>query len=861
MTTPPNPHFSTVPLEASFNVQRSELPERLRMPADSADRYEQQTIRGIPFLFGGAHAPNVVLLEDDAVSIDLSGATATYVLFVHAVEDARDLGRLTFAEDEADGYRLGNLASAYELEYESGASVSVPIRRRFAIQQSRYSWGSAPFACIPAADDTVLLAADELMALGQSLPPLSYALAPTRNMVAYLEMNPADSGLLWIYALQNPSAELPLRRVVCRPREERSAIYAVTLTDVIEHPLRPGVRRKLRFPLPEGVKLNAIGEVDDEDIRIDLGVVISARAALEYDHERWASEEAVVEPLRSDSDVIVEYAAHPQAQLYLGEAVHELGSCDGEAVEVAAAERPVRLRFIDRESGAGVAVRLHVHGAAGEYLPPRGHHRKVNRVWHQDNYAEFANVENQYAYVRGECVVDLPLGTVYVEITCGYEIVPVRTAVEVGPDTNELVFELKRGLRWREKGWVTADTHVHFLSPQTALLEGQAEGVNVVNLLASQWGEMFSNVGDFDGSTTFGANDLDGRGEFLVRVGSENRMQILGHISLLGYAGELIHPLCTAGPDESAFGDPLEVTMAEWAQRCIDQGGIVVMPHSPAPQLERAADVVLGVVNAIELMHLNPLHPRIDGFDMPPLNPYGITDWYRYLNLGYHLPLVGGSDKMSAGGLLGGIRTYAQLGERELTYENWMDAIRVGNTFVTVGPLAALNVEGVEPGGQLRLPSGGGAVQIEWQVESLRVPVERVEIIVGGVVSEDTNVGGELAAQGGAHVQLKKSTWVALRVRGSYHGRPGDIAAHTSAVQVLVDGSELFSETDSNAVLDQIQGAIAYVDTIAPRPEARRFRELRATLEVAYNRLHQRMHAAGVYHHHPLHDPAQPHEH
>ena len=64
------------------------------------------------------------------------------------------------------------------------------------------------------------------------------------------------------------------------------------------------------------------------------------------------------------------------------------------------------------------------------------------------------------------------------------------------------MFELERVLDWREHGWVTADTHVHFLSPQTALLEGAAEGVNVVNLLASQWGEMFSNVGDFDGATT-----------------------------------------------------------------------------------------------------------------------------------------------------------------------------------------------------------------------------------------------------------------------------------------------------------------------------------------------------------------------
>jgi hypothetical protein len=80
-------------------------------------------------------------------------------------------------------------------------------------------------------------------------------------------------------------------------------------------------------------------------------------------------------------------------------------------------------------------------------------------------------------------------------------------------------------------------------------------------------------------------------------------------------------------------------------------------------------------------------------------------------------------------------------------------------------------------------------------------------------------------------------------------------------VQVLVDGSELFSEADSTAVLDQIQGAIAYVDTIAPRAEARRFRELRATLETAYARLHHRMHTAGLYHRHPLHDAAEPHEH
>jgi hypothetical protein len=279
------------------------------------------------------------------------------------------------------------------------------------------------------------------------------------------------------------------------------------------------------------------------------------------------------------------------------------------------------------------------------------------------------------------------------------------------------------------------------------------------------------------------------------------------------------------------------------------------MPHAPNPQLERAADIVLDLVDAVELMIFNPLVPGAY------LSPYGIADWYRYLNLGYHVPLVGGSDKMAASILLGGIRTYANLGDRELTYESWMDAVRAGNTFATIGPLAELRVEGVSPGGRVELPAGGGRVEVEWEVESVAVPIAQVEIVAGGLVVEQVDCEGALARKGTASISVESSTWIAMRVRGSYHGSSDDIAAHTSAVQVLVDGAQLFSEPDAAAVLDQIQGAIAYVDTLAPRAEARRHRELRATLESAYNRLHARMHRAGVYHTHPLHDAARPHEH
>ncbi len=70
-----------------------------------------------------------------------------------------------------------------------------------------------------------------------------------------------------------------------------------------------------------------------------------------------------------------------------------------------------------------------------------------------------------------------------------------------------------------------------------------------------------TNVGDFDGKTTWGSKGAGGDGEHLVRVGTENRQHVLGHISLLGYSGKIIAPMTTGGPDESALGDPIEILL------------------------------------------------------------------------------------------------------------------------------------------------------------------------------------------------------------------------------------------------------------------------------------------------------------
>ncbi len=853
MNIPPSGHFTPLSLARNYNVDRSRLEGFFGNNDHLDDTYGSQSILGMPFELGAPNEPNGILLDRGAVRVGLGDVRATYLIFLHVVEDRVSHYREGLADFAIDGNELGNHVSDYVLEYADGETETTRISRRFAIQQPHISWGASAFAAMPAAKPTVAMGATEEHALGRR-PTSAYGRAETRHSSG----RDGARTKLWVYALPNPHPHKPIRQLTLAPKNERSLVLGITHTQVVDHPLRPGVRQKLKLALPAGARLNGNGEL--EEIDLDLGVVISARAVLDYDIDRWLSAEVDVQPDRSSAAVVVEYIAHPQAKLYVGLGADSDTACAvydlADASQIAAvrpAHRPVKIRVVEK-GGMPVAVRLHMHGEAGEYLPPKGYHRRVNPHWFEDNYGEYVNGLNQYCYIPGECVADLPLGDVYVDIQKGYEIAPIREKFVVGLDTHEVTFEIDRVLKWRQKGWVTADTHVHFLSPQTARLEGEGEGVNVVNLLASQWGEMYSNVSDFDGKTTFGAKDFGGDGEFLVRVGTENRMQVLGHISLLGYSGQMIHPLCSGGPSESALGDAQEVTMAEWAQQCIDQGGLVVMPHAPNPQCERAADIVLGLIHAMEMMTFNPHNAQI--------NPYGIADWYRYLNLGYHVPVVGGSDKMAAASQLGGVRTYTHLGDRAFDYENWMAATKAGHTFVTVGPLADIEVEGQVPGSKVQLPASGGTVTVTWQVASVRLPIDQVEIIVGGLTHEQVNVNKGLSASGSADVSVENSTWIALRVRGSYRGQHGEIAAHTSAVQVIVAGKPIFSQADATTVLEQIEGAIAYLDTLAPRPEATRLKLMRATLEAAHNRLHQQMHKHGIYHDHtPLHDHGHAHEH
>ncbi len=303
----------------------------------------------------------------------------------------------------------------------------------------------------------------------------------------------------------------------------------------------------------------------------------------------------------------------------------------------------------------------------------------------------------------------------------------------------------------------------------------------------------------------------------------------------------------------SALGDPVEILLTEWARQCKQQDGLVVLPHFPYPRAEYAAGIVSGVVDALEMTSWGNLYGGID--------PYSLSDWYRFLNCGYLVAAVGGTDKMSADTAVGTVRTYALIPkDKPFTYENWKDAVRRAGTFVTYGPLLEFAVEGHLPGSRIGLAASGGTLDVTWQVASVTVPISRVELIVNGEIRESVSVATEQAS-GHWTVKVEKSSWLALLLRGHYADKPEIIAAHSSPVMVDVEGSPLQAAADMLTILEQIEGVLAYLDTVGTRASDVVYKRMRLVLTSAQRSLHNRMHSSGFYHDHtPVMDHPEHHE-
>jgi hypothetical protein len=504
----------------------------------------------------------------------------------------------------------------------------------------------------------------------------------------------------------------------------------------------------------------------------------------------------------------------------------------------ALAQGRLRGRIVDGE-GRAVAARVQLVASDGRaYAPDRGFARVM------------AVTETHYFHAGGEFEVRVPAGPVSVTAIRGFEHLPATAQVNVeaeGVADVELVLE--RIADPPARGWYSGDTHAHDyhqgrfgLTHEALFLQSVAEDLHVSNVLIHM-----------DGTRLMGRwADLTGEPHplstqtHLLQFGEEYRGS-LGHIGMLG-VGDYILPLIGGAPNTPYAQVASDLPYVDGARA---QGGIAGFMH---PYL-RAGEQPSSWAGS--LIPVDVALGRGDFYDIASLYSDELTSaamYYRLLNVGFRLPATGGTDNFPdvwRDPPPGTDRTYARIDGR-LSVPTWLEAVKAGRTFATTGPLAFLEVEGREPGGEVRLPSAGDATvraRVRWQ--SI-VPVERVELIVNGEVREGrtydragdpadipTSVWSDEVS---FSVTMPEGGWVAARVLGPPSTLAGDsyAFAHTSPVYVVRDWLPPFaSRTDARFLVEVVDAIWARVERSAWRSDADRD-AFRAQIEAAravYTRL------------------------
>lgn len=838
--------FTPIDLARLFNASPADFGPRKPLRPLSPDALVHtlagnHELRGIPFRLGpgGPRSKRWIALSAapkpwarPEVEIPAAG-TANYLCLAQFCdyEPVQPPG-----DDVPPPEKIGQPLAHLTVVYADGSEATLPIRRRFEVCTPTTRWGHRAL---------LALSHPQLVPAGLADP------LPSGNRWGQLQTVVKEDGgppFLWISALRNPHPERPIKAVRMRAAEEDVlALCGLTLFHGKENPLRYERRAVYRITLPEADAAAA----DRWEVSVDLGVVARSYALPAFDAPAWLATTAGTSAPADNRYLYAEVTASREAALTLRDAKsrrtyrfdlakagpgEELQSRPaGPAVQLVERDRAwVKARVVDAATGRPVPVRLAFRSRHGRYIPPYGHRTEINTGWFQDYGADLRVGPDSYAYVDGEFQVELPTGEVYVEVWKGFEYAPLRQKLNIEASQRELRLEIAKHTDMRSQGWVNADTHVHFISPSTAVLEGQAEGLNLINLLAAQWGDLYTSVGDLPHGPLASRD-----GETVVWPGTENRHHLMGHIGLLGGTGSPVFPMSGGfpyGEDEAYLGDPLWMSMSEWADACRAREGLTVAVHFPSPLAELAADIVLGKIDAVEL----PTNYRFDSENF--------REWYRYLNCGFRLPVAGGTDKMSAGVAVGRARTYAFVGPGEFSFANWARAVRGGKTFTTSGPLLTFAVDGRVPGHEIALRSGGATVEVEARARSA-TPVHRLEIVLNGrVVASREEKNGALDLALREKVAVAAPGWMAARCEDLTPRRFvwGSPAAHTSPVYLTVPGKELFSAPIASYMMNLIDGTRTWVEEIATRADPERFERIRKVFLDARAELERRMKAHGA---------------
>jgi len=428
----------------------------------------------------------------------------------------------------------------------------------------------------------------------------------------------------------------------------------------------------------------------------------------------------------------------------------------------------LELHIIDGEVGVPIPARIQIVSADGET------HIAEDALWfggdcrdltvhgeHLEDALEKQSLEvkNPLAvrsvrsettqfYSNGHSVIRLPAGRARISVFKGPEYLLAEHSIVIPEsETREYTVELSRLANMPEEGWYSSDGHLHIARPTDGINPHvskimQAEGVHVANLLL--WGKA-DTVG-LTPQYAHGPPSWYREGDYILAAGLENpRTHFLGHTITLGANEPLHNPetyliyrlLWEEAVEEGALNGYAHLGTLANAGR--HSGLSLVLPY--------------GLMHFLEVLQAN----RLD-----------YSAWYDVLNLGFRVTPTAGTDFPCIPSIPGHERFYTKV-DGPYDYEGWLEAVRLGKTFVTTGPLLDFTVSSKDVGSEVSLREASEVlVEARVRYDPAKDDILGLELVQNGSVVrsfpqiDDT---GEMFVS--FHHPIEQTSWLALRGYGN----------------------------------------------------------------------------------------------
>ncbi len=450
----------------------------------------------------------------------------------------------------------------------------------------------------------------------------------------------------------------------------------------------------------------------------------------------------------------------------------------------------LKVKLVDSD-GKPAAARVYLTGSDGLAYAPAG---SINRYT--------AMSAEPYFHVEDGFEVDVPTGKTLIEATRGPEYELTTRTVDVTPGENPPVtIRLKRWVDMAEKGWYSADAHIHanytadhhqVIELRDVRLYAHAEDLNNANMLVANSSDAFlHDIQYFEGKPSALSDS-----RFILYWNEEMRNgRPYGHMAFFNLK-QLVYPLYTGFAGTPYPEDyPANYTQAAAAKK---QDAAVTYVHpAMAPDFENSGgaaakelpvDLALGQVDAMDVVS------NADEIAAMQL-------WYRLLNCGFRLAISAGTDSFTNVAdhyTPGGGRVYVHSGN-PLRYGEWVRAYKQGRSFASNGPVIFLTADGKEPGEDLRFPAGSRQKIRVNAVVLTQVPLDRVDIVVNGKVAITRDAKGKTEIAIDEDIPVEKSAWIAARAIGPWSRLVlNDLQAfaHTSPIYVRFGDKRILSIED-----------------------------------------------------------------